>query len=488
MSADELVDTYVDTSFLMNEQGRKYLQAGGRRVKVIRTIMDELQRQSSNPGAVQARRLLEEQPQFFDLLSAELSEERDARKGMPEGMYISADSVFRRIAIRGLDSETNVRFLTADTALAETLSVYPTSHVTCLLRQSGELGDWRVMREKLAKEVQQSLLEWLSCTDVVLTSSALRSPYLHRFLLNVQAVNPGGALLPIVHKISIDSVLSRGHVSREVMELLDDRRVVRREGVETVYRTEFAMLDAVYGARCLGRDVCMLVADWELADSMEARSRGHEQRADVLSYCLLTPWGSTMPLWKDWRLLREAERGSAELLLAEPMQAEPVDKSPFAEQQPEPQKATLSMEEFAHLAHQFNPKVGGRVRQGAANTIAEELRGLNPQQPEAMLVLGILSARRQNKPELAEVLISSLSAIHPYCLENWFRAGNGAGSPKAATIVKSEVYYKLTKRIIAISQNLSPCTGLVQRLTMLRSHAPAHADELLKQVKARGAK
>jgi hypothetical protein len=116
------------------------------------------------------------------------------------------------------------------------------------------------------------------------------------------------------------------------------------------------------------------------------------------------------------------------------------------------------------------------------------LRSLNPQQPEAMLVLGILSARRQNKPELAEVLISSLSAIHPYCLENWFRAGNGAGSPKAATIVKSEVYYKLTKRIIAISQNLSPCTGLVQRLTMLRSHAPAHADELLKQVKARGAK
>ena len=248
------------------------------------------------------------------------------------------------------------------------------------------------------------------------------------------------------------------------------------------------MLDAVYGARCLGRDVCMLVADWELADSMEARSRGHVLWADVLSFCLLTPWGATTPLLKDWRLLREAECGNAEMVQPQPMQAEPVDKSPFAEQQPEPRKATLSMEEFVHLAHQFNPKVGGRVRQGAANTIAEELRGLNPQQPEAMLVLGILSARRQNKPEMADALISSVSSIHPYCLENWFRAGNGVGSPKAATIVKSDDYFRLTKRIIAISQNLAPCTGLVQRLKALRPNAPERVDELLKRVMARGAK
>lgn len=105
-----------------------------------------------------------------------------------------------------------------------------------------------------------------------------------------------------------------------------------------------------------------------------------------------------------------------------------------------------------------------------------------------MLVLGILSARRQNKPEMVDALISSVSSIHPYCLENWFRAGNGVGSPKAATIVKSDVYFRLTKRIIAISQNLAPCTGLVQRLKNLRPNAPERVDELLKQVMARGAK
>lgn len=488
MSAIETFDSYVDTSFLMNESGRKYLRAGKRQVKVIRSVMEELLHHAQNPESVQARRLLEEQPQLFDIYTGELPEERDARNGMPEGKRISADSVFRRIAIRCMDTETNVRFLTADTALAETLSVYPTSHITCLLRQSGELGDWRVMREKLAKEAQQSMREWLGRTDVVLTSSALRSPYLHRFLLNVQAVNPGGALLPIVHKISIEEVLSRGHVSREVMELHDDRRVVRRERVETVYRTESAMLDAVYGARCLGRDVCMLVADWELADSMEARSRGHVLWADVLSFCLLTPWGATTPLLKDWRLLREAECGNAEMVQPQPVKTAPEGRKKLAEQQPAVQKSVLSMDEFAKLAHQFNPKVGVRVRQGAGNTIAEELRGLNSQQSDVMHVLGILSARRQNKPEMVDALISSVSSIHPYCLEKWFRAGNGGGSPKAATMVKSDVYFRLTKRIIDISQDLAPCTGLVQCLKALRPNAPERVDELLKLVMDRGAK
>ncbi len=488
MSADEPCDTYVDTSFLMNAPGREYLLQQKSQVKVIRTVMSELAHHAQNPESVLARELMEQQPTLFDVFSTELSEERDARKGMPEGKFISADSVFRRVAIRCMDTETNVRFLTADTALAETLAVYPTSHITCLLRQRGELGDWRVMRERMANEAQQAMLDRLGGADVVLTASVLRSPYLLRFLQNVQAVNPDRELLPIVHKISIDSVLARGHVSREVLELLDDRRVVRRVSVETPYRTETAMLDAVYGARCQGKDIHLLVADWELAEAMDARSRGHELRADVVSFRLLTPWGDTMPLLKDWRRRLEDGRGVSETVQAESSATALIDKRTFTEQPPETRKTALSMEDLAHLAHQFNPKVGVRVRQGTVKTIVEELRGLNPQQPEAMLVLGILSARRQNKPELAEVLISSVSAIHPYCLGNWFRAGNGAGSPKSATIVKSDVYFRLTKRIIAISQNLAPCTGLVQRLKTLRPHAPVHVDELLRQVMARGAK
>ena len=60
MSAVETFDSYVDTSFLMNESGRKYLRAGKRQVKVIRTVMEELLHHAQNPESVQARRLLEE--------------------------------------------------------------------------------------------------------------------------------------------------------------------------------------------------------------------------------------------------------------------------------------------------------------------------------------------------------------------------------------------------------------------------------------------
>ena len=85
-------------------------------------------------------------------------------------------------------------------------------------------------------------------------------------------------------------------------------------------------------------------------------------------------------------------------------------------------------------------------------------------------------------------LIKASKAIHPYCLENWFAAGKSANSPKSTTMVKSDAYFKLTKQIIARSQNLSPCKGLVQRLKHLRQSDPENVDVLLRLVQARGAK
>lgn len=503
MKATDVIDTYVDTCFLMNEAGRQFLQRERLHAKVICTVKLELENLKDRAEAKAAMRLLESEPDTVEIVK-KLSEERDIEKSLADERPLTADSVFRRLAIRYRSESNNVRFLTADMALAEALSLYG-AEILYLSRPDKCVSNWRKLREQRCEDSLIQLKELVQHTDVVLTSSVLKSPYLEQFLLNVESLALPARQLPILHPVSVENCT---HLSLKALEMLENGKIIRKNGCETKYPTEQALLDALYYARLSGRSVCMLVSGWdEVVCGYDARSRAAEVEPDDVRFCVLLPWGELSPLLAHKRVRLFAEKIQNKLAPSSEATPEPaalpaqppvdvvVEKSapavePVVSAAPSEQKKkrSLSMEEFAGLAKLYNQKVGVRVRQGAGNTIAEELRGLNPQQPEAMLVLGILSARRQNKPEMADALISSVSSIHPYCLENWFRAGNGVGSPKAATIVKSDVYFRLTKRIIDISPNLAPCTGLVQRLKALRPNAAERVDELLKLVMDRGAK
>lgn len=146
------------------------------------------------------------------------------------------------------------------------------------------------------------------------------------------------------------------------------------------------------------------------------------------------------------------------------------------------------MEDFTGLAKQYNKKVGDRVREGSPDTLADELQQLNPDEPEAMIVLGILSARRQNKPQMVKPLIDALKPIHPYCLQHWFRTGTGNNSPKRETILNNDDFYRLTMSIIDKSPNLESCSGLISQLKSIKPKDPERLEQVLKLVQERRAK
>ncbi len=496
-------DSYVDTCFLVKKVGRDFLLAQQAKVVVIQSVDSEIKKlEADHAEAREARNFIEKHPELFKL-EPRLPEERDIQKSLPPERTIQADTVFRRIAIRCAECGKAVRFLTADLALAAALSVYEGVQVSFLTRE-GAVAAWSAVREAYIPKAVDSLREKLLFSDVVLSSSGLLSPYIIQFLRNVAAAAVPGECLPIVHKLSKETAGDRGHLTRELLAMLGNADVVRTLGCETEYATERALLDALYFARTSGRSICMVVADWSVADRYNPLTRAAEMMPDAVSFYVLNAWGELCPLLRDWRLLRAVE-GKAEpppdtvqsMVAASetppenekslPAPEVPAGKNKEAKNEPQDKKPTLSMEAFDELAKKYNQKVGVRVRQDSPDTLAEDLRQLNPEEPEAMIVLGILSARRQNKPEMVKKLIKKIKSLHPYCLQTWFKQGKGAHSPKVETILKNDAFFKLTKSIINISRNLSPCIGLVARLNSLRPKAPERVDYLLEQVQKRGA-
>ncbi len=482
------METYVDTCFLMNETGRLFLQKEGIRPRFICTVKQELEKHKEHAESKEAMDLLHAKPDLVEIIK-KLPEERDIEKSLADNRFLTADSVFRRLAIRYEAESKKVRFLTADMALAEALSRYG-AEILYLSRRDNSVSNWQEFREKRRVDSLSRVPEMVQYTDMVLTSSALQSPYLEQFLLNIKGIALPAKHLPILHPVSVENC---AHLSWKVLEMLDDSNVIRKNGCEINYPTEQSLLDALYYARQSGRSVCMLVSGWDdVVCGYDARSRAAEIAPDEVRFCVLLPWGEPSPLMAHKRgnlfakkvqnSLAQSSSISSELAAAGEHRGTPEETAGQNKRRP------LSMEAFSGLAHRYNPKVGVRVRQGTPDSIAEELKNLNPDEPEAMIVLGILSARRQNKPQLIDKLIGAVNSIHPYCLQHWFRSGTGGNSPKSSTILKSDVFFKLTKRIIAKSQNLTDCCGLVNRFKSFRHIAPERIDEILQQVQARGAK
>lgn len=98
MKATDVIDTYVDTCFLMNEAGRQFLQRERLHAKVICTVKLELENLKDRAEAKAAMRLLESEPDTVEIVK-KLSEERDIEKSLADERPLTADSVFRRLAI-----------------------------------------------------------------------------------------------------------------------------------------------------------------------------------------------------------------------------------------------------------------------------------------------------------------------------------------------------------------------------------------------------
>ena len=485
------IDTYVDTCFLMDAAGRSYVLNNRLRVKVIHAVQRELARHGANPEAIKAQAVIMSNPEWFEKLTAERGEEKERRLYHQE-KDAPADRIFRTMAIRCQDFGKKMCLLTADSALADALSVYEGVSIMFIDRynKSRVVQEWLAYKSERVKQAQLGLSSFLAEKDIVLSSSGLQSAGLRQFLQNIAALGAEQQHLPILHEETIRIVQHNMHLEKEVRDLLASGKVIRHKKMReqsgtAFYCTEAALMEDIYFSRKEGRGVCILVSgEDELVRRYDARTRGAEPGADAICFYVLNSYGEPTPLLKAWFLLREEDTDS-------PAEIAPPEHKPLSPALPDDKAApgkpaSLSMEEVAKLAHTFNQKVGARVRQGDADSIADELRSLCPEQADIMFVLGILSARRQNKPSMVSELIQASKAIHPYCMENWFMAGNGA--PKAATMVKNDAYFKLTKQIINRSQNLSPCKGVVQRLKQLRQSAPENVEVLLRQVQAKGAK
>ena len=117
------IDTYVDTCFLMNSAGRSYVLNNHLRVKIIHAVQRELACHGTNPEAKKAQAVIMSNPELFEELTVERVEEKERRLYHQE-KDAPADRIFRTMAIRCQDFGKKMCLLTADSALADALSVY----------------------------------------------------------------------------------------------------------------------------------------------------------------------------------------------------------------------------------------------------------------------------------------------------------------------------------------------------------------------------
>lgn len=225
-------DIYVDTCFLMKPEGRNYLREKvadksgcGQVVQVLRAVRDEVLHLADSQGRADARSacdFLRLENDLFCVHDNWSCYELDARRfcAHPGAERLEADDVLRLVALHYRDCGKPVRFLTADMALAETLSNCG-GRVTFLARYSdNEIVDWDEFRAEQVQLATRELAEQLERNDLVLTASGLRSPYLEQFLLNLRECReslPGRVLL---HQCSLELLKNRGFLTLPVMSLL----------------------------------------------------------------------------------------------------------------------------------------------------------------------------------------------------------------------------------------------------------------------------
>ncbi len=481
MSRTETTECYVDTCFLMQKQGRDYICEKQLQCKVIHSVKQELQRlaDTKHGDAVSALEFLSDNESLLEQLCT-LPEERDIAKSLPDSVNVCADSVFRRIAIRHTDENKPVHFLTADAGLAAALSVYEGVAITFYMRMEERIDDWGTFSIEYQKRACQQLGAFLNKCDVVVTSSALRSPHIETFLQNVKTIGAPSEQLPIVHRASLDVIAESFHTTRKVLRLLNDSTVVRHCEGETAYCTEATMLDAAYFARSTGRPVCILVSDWSVADRYDARTRSAEIMPDSVCFYVLNIWGEPCPMLKDWRLLRAvewAEARAAEELAEKNAASEALDvkeEAKSANSQVLDDKAVLLSRLTLLLKADKIEEVKEMVGDDASR-----------------LGYAVLCARRWGKRALLAELLSQVETLPADCLDNWFKEAKT--SPYRTTnekLLSDDELYQHLLTVVEKTQNVAAAVQAVAVLTHLARHAALNvsnrAKQVLLQLKAQG--
>ena len=482
------MNTFVDTCFLMQETGRQYLRTTRMRFSVIYSVQRELEKLS---GAVQpcyealmAKAFLSEVREQVNLLP-ELPEERDIRKSLVEESPLQADAAFRNIAIRCADEQTPVHFLTADFALAEVLGSYA-EKITFLDRLNKQVHDWREIRASRVVDAQHELAGILADSDMVLTSSALCSPYLHQFLLNIQAVAPAKDRLPLLPGIAFQNVNEFHHLSWATEDLLENAELVRNVCCETYYPSEPAFLDALFYARASGRRVTVVVSGWDdVVQRYDARTAAFQHQTDAVNFRVITPAGGLTPLLNLWRLRKFFDLNEAHFPKA-PAQEDSFISSPEAQLPPEtaqPESESASMDEIVQLEGTSLALLVKSDQNEAVHEIAEKSRNHR--------ALAILYSCRWGKPTLLASLLERAEELPGYCFNHWFKR-----SQKAQRIVPIEelllndAYYECLRCVV---QNTKDFQEQSASITVLQAFArgageclPQRARAVLEMLRARG--
>lgn len=476
---------FVDTCFLMSEAGRRYLLASGMRFSVIRTVKKELEklaaRDKNVKAAQEALSFMAQHAELFELCE-QLPEERDILVSNREGQEVLADSVFRRIAIRCADEQVPVHFLTADSALAEVLRGYA-ERITYLERQGGLVRDWREHRTETVPLAEAELAVLLKESDVVLSSSGLRSPFLRQFLLNVQHLAANHKRLrPILHELSQAQISADGHLSLELLELLESSEVVKHCGCETPYRSETAMLDALYYARSAGRRVTVIVSGWDdVVQRYDARSHAAEPGADAVNFRVISPTGGLVPLLNAWQLrkLRKPE------IMTFPLAPIPAS----AEQESEPH-VDVEAPDVPHTIEEEVSSIGSQLAQLVKNEHTEAVWELvGDSQPR--LSLAILHALRWGRLSLLQSLTDKAEVVSAYCFDNWFKKSpRNPDCMTGAQLLADDTYYAQLRIVIRKSKEFSPDSPSIRELATLVSQgepeAASRAKAILEILRARG--
>ncbi len=490
MDMEAAADMYVDTCFLMNEPGLRYPEQKNIRVKVISSVLRELRHheEQNNPMAKTVLETLGRRSDLFDILAEPNPEEHElACRGDKKP---TADRVFRSMAIRSADFGRKLCVFTTDTALAEALSVYQGTTVywfNCN-DKSGKAtpAEWTACKENEVKAVQKKLARMLTNRKYVLTSSALTSAGCRQFLENIAAIDLPGDSQPILHEESVDELTLHAHLEQPVRLLLKQsvRRCKRRtyQG-ERIYRSEAALLDDVYFSGLAGQDVCVLVADEdELVSRYCARSRGAEQGAAAVSFCVLNVYGEPYPLLKAWHLLKDKEAAQT-----------PPEPAPATPEKTLPTPPCLVEEKrFKVCCSKHTNAVSSIVKNATASEVEKELGKISSDAAElfCLRMLCFRLASRQKKCKIMEEMLKCFSSMPPYLFNGWASRGKNKEGLTAEALLESGRFSTILIRLIDRTQDLQSCTtGIKKLVTLSKSATEAvrqHAEKILRRIQEHG--
>ena len=122
---------------------------------------------------------------------------------------------------------------------------------------------------------------------------------------------------------------------------------------------------------------------------------------------------------------------------------------------------------------QAERKYGNKVQQmagvmKAAEYVTAVTEMSRPLDLPQVLLLAIKAARRQDRPATVSALLKLCDSLPFACFDKWFsRAKGNEKSPRARDLLLRKSFFDLTRRVIRLSPDLSPCNAAMQTLQNL---------------------